>query len=233
METLPDQFRGALARIELGEKHARVIAAHTEIRGYLEADERLWAWGVDTVLIGSYARQTAIYPGKDVDVFTKLTKLDTSVDPNTVFEAVYAVLVAKYGERAEPQSRSIKITFPIDGEEDFADLPNREQHGRDRPEDPARHSTRDRRSTGRVRPRRRGQAGETGQSFADVRVCASAVRRTSGSRRRHSEARAACSVRNCRRPRGGRKTGGDDRERSSGQKFRPPAPPGRPFAFFG
>jgi hypothetical protein len=120
METLPDQFRGALVRIELGEKHARVIAAHTEIRSHLEADEGLRAWGVDTVLIGSYARHTAIFPGKDVDVFTKLTKLDTSVDPNTVFEAVHTVLVARYGDRAEAQARSIKVTFPIDGEEDFA-----------------------------------------------------------------------------------------------------------------
>jgi hypothetical protein len=119
METLPDQFKGALARIELGEKRKRVVAAQKEIRGYLEEDEQLCAWGVDTVLIGSYARHTAIYPGKDVDVFTKLTKLDTSADPNDVFEAVRRVLVAKYGDRAEPQSRSIKVTFPIDGEEDF------------------------------------------------------------------------------------------------------------------
>jgi Second Messenger Oligonucleotide or Dinucleotide Synthetase domain len=120
METLPDQFKGALARIELGEKRKRVVAAQMEIRGYLEEDEQLCVWGVDTVLIGSYARHTAIYPGKDVDVFTKLTKLDTSADPNAVFEAVRRVLVAKYGDRAEPQSRSIKVTFPIEGEEDFA-----------------------------------------------------------------------------------------------------------------
>jgi hypothetical protein len=52
-------------------------------------------------------------------VFTKLTKLDTSANPRTVFEGVRAVLVAKYGDRAHPQARSIKVTFPIDGEEDF------------------------------------------------------------------------------------------------------------------
>lgn len=117
--TLSEQFRGALSRIELGEKRTRVEAAHKEIRELLERDERLCSWGVDPVLIGSYARHTAIYPGKDVDVFTKLTKLDTSANPRTVFEAVRDVLVAKYGERAQPQARSIKVTFPTDGEEDF------------------------------------------------------------------------------------------------------------------
>ncbi|HMJ00709.1 MAG TPA: nucleotidyltransferase [Gaiellaceae bacterium] len=120
METLPDQFKGALARIELTEKRERVVAAQEEIRHCLEEDEQLCTWGVATVLIGSYARHTAIYPGKDVDVFTKLTKLDTSADPNAVFEAVLRVLVAKYGNQAEAQARSIKVTFPIDGEEDFA-----------------------------------------------------------------------------------------------------------------
>ena len=117
--TLPDQFKDALSRLELGEKRKRAETAHKEIRELLESDERLCSWGVDTILIGSYARQTAIYPGKDVDVFTKLTKLDTSASPHTVFEAVRDVLVAKYGERAQPQARSIQVSFPIDGEEDF------------------------------------------------------------------------------------------------------------------
>jgi hypothetical protein len=117
--TLPEQFKGALARLELGEKRKRVEAAHKEIRQLLESDERLCLWGVDTILIGSYARHTAIYPGKDVDVFTKLTKLDTSANPRTVFEAVRDVLVAEYGDRAQPQARSIKVTFPTNGEEDF------------------------------------------------------------------------------------------------------------------
>lgn len=116
---LPEQFSGALTRLELREKRGRVEAAHKEIRAYLESDEGLNLWGVDTILIGSYARQTAIYPGKDVDVFTKLTKLDTTSNPRTVFERVRDVLVAKYGDRAQPQARSIKVTFAEDGDEDF------------------------------------------------------------------------------------------------------------------
>ena len=118
--TLSEQFDGALSRLELKAKRVRVIAAHLEIRAVLETDSQLCAWGVDTVLIGSYARHTAIYPGKDVDVFTKLTKLDTSsIEPRTVFEAVRDVLVKKYGDRAQPQERSIKVIFSTDGEEDF------------------------------------------------------------------------------------------------------------------
>lgn len=119
--TLSEQFDGALARLELGKKRERVEAAHTEIRELLECDEQLCAWGVDTVLIGSYARQTAIYPGKDVDVFTKLTKLTTaSIEPKVAFEAVRDVLVEEYGERAAPQHRSITVAFPTgDDEEDF------------------------------------------------------------------------------------------------------------------
>ncbi len=80
--TLPTQFNDALSAIEVnGKKRDRVIAGHKEIRELLEGDEQLCELGVDTILIGSYARHTGIYPGKDVDVFVKLTKLDTSANP--------------------------------------------------------------------------------------------------------------------------------------------------------
>ena len=117
--TLGEQFEDALTHLELGEKRNRVEKSHTEIRSHLETDEQLCSWGIDTVLIGSYARHTAIYPGKDVDVFAKLTKLNTSVNPATVFEGVRDALVSRYGERAQPQARSIKVLFPSDGDEDF------------------------------------------------------------------------------------------------------------------
>jgi hypothetical protein len=117
MEDLAEQFKKALARIEIsGDKRERAIAAHTEIREVLEGSEALCALGVDTALIGSYARQTGIYPGKDVDVFVKLTKLDTSAPPQDVYNAVRDVLVAKYGDRAEEQPRSIKVSFDTDGD---------------------------------------------------------------------------------------------------------------------
>jgi predicted nucleotidyltransferase len=117
MEELADQFKKALARIQIsGKKRDRAIDAHTEIRGVLEGSEKLRSLGVETVLIGSYARDTGIYPGKDVDVFVKLTKLDTSAPPEEVYNAVRDVLVAKYGKRAEEQPRSIKVSFDEDGD---------------------------------------------------------------------------------------------------------------------
>ncbi len=67
--------------------------------------------GVDTVLIGSYSRHTGVYPGRDVDVFAKLTRRDTSSSPKAMFEAVNRALVGHYGASAEPQRRSTKVTF--------------------------------------------------------------------------------------------------------------------------
>lgn len=117
METLPDQFEAALTHVEIrGEKRQRAIAAHTEMRASLETDPTLCLWGIDTVLIGSYARETGIHPGKDVDVFAKLTALDVTANPQEVFDAVAGMLKRKYGERAEAQRRSIKVSFDTDGD---------------------------------------------------------------------------------------------------------------------
>ena len=71
--------------------------------------------GVEPLLIGSYGRGTGIYPGKDVDVFLRFTKLDTRAEPRTVFNAVWLVIVRKYGQygqgsgRAQQQARSVKV----------------------------------------------------------------------------------------------------------------------------
>lgn len=118
MAILRSQFNQALTNIEInGAKAARAIAAHEEIRSVLEADAKLREWGVDTKLIGSYSRDTGVYPGKDVDVFVKLTDLDTDAMPKEVYEAVRDALVREYGDaeeggRATQQARSIKVLFP-------------------------------------------------------------------------------------------------------------------------
>jgi Second Messenger Oligonucleotide or Dinucleotide Synthetase domain len=124
MHSHASEFRRALSWIEIkDDRRAHAIAAHTEIREFLEADTTLQAWGVQTALIGSYARHTGIWPGKDVDVFTKLRKLSVgSTDPRTVYDHTREILVAAYGDRAEPQNRSVKIGFDRDGFEFSVDV---------------------------------------------------------------------------------------------------------------
>jgi SMODS domain-containing protein len=124
MHPLVPQFKSALSHIEIkGKTRDYAVAAHTEIRMYLEADEQLREWGVQTVLIGSYARHTGIWPGKDVDVFAKLTNLSVgAIDPRRIFEHTRKILIAAYGDRAEPQNRSIKINFDQEGFEFSVDV---------------------------------------------------------------------------------------------------------------
>ena len=119
MPNLRNQFDKALTNIEInGQKRKRAIDAHTEIRELLQQDEQLKEWGVEPLLIGSYGRDVGIYPGKDVDVFLRFTKLDTRSAPRAVFDAVWRVLVRKYGQygkgggRAQQQARSVKVLFP-------------------------------------------------------------------------------------------------------------------------
>lgn len=110
MEALAEQFAGALTKIGLGDKRKRAIEAHEEVRATLEADPELKKRGVGTKLIGSYGRDTAIYPGRDVDVFVKLPDADD--DPETLFQLVKKPLVAKYGDRVSEGRRAVKIDFP-------------------------------------------------------------------------------------------------------------------------
>ena len=118
MNALREQFAQALHRIEVnGRRRERAIEAHTEIQTVLARDSQLQRWGIDSRLIGSYGRQTAIHPCKDVDVFARLVKLDTSASPQDVYSGVGAVLLDQYGHveqggRVTLQARSIKIDFP-------------------------------------------------------------------------------------------------------------------------
>lgn len=120
MSTLDKEFTQAVRNVTIrDEKQARAIAAHTEVRELLEADAELREWGINSILIGSYARLTARYPGKDVDVFLRFTELSARHDPAKIYNAVQRVLVAEYGLKGEdpngrvtPQPRSLKIDFP-------------------------------------------------------------------------------------------------------------------------
>lgn len=129
MQTIAGEFAQAVRNVTVhGEKRDRAKAAHTEVRNLLEADAELSGWGIDSRLIGSYARQTARYPGKDVDVFLRFTDLSVRHSPEKIYSAVERVLVDAYGVKGEDpggritcQARSLKIDFP-DPEEYFSDI---------------------------------------------------------------------------------------------------------------
>jgi hypothetical protein len=111
--TLAQQFRQAHVRI--GIERVNAIAAQLDVRSKLESDGKLTEWGVDTVLIGSYARRVSIYPCHDVDVFVELPQCPHETTPEAVFTEVQRVLVEAYGERAAEQRRSMKVDgFPDD-----------------------------------------------------------------------------------------------------------------------
>jgi tRNA nucleotidyltransferase (CCA-adding enzyme) len=93
---LPEQFDDALDRI--GITRTAAIAAHAEVRTRLEVDSKLREWGIDTILIGSYARRTSIHPCHDVDVFVKLTACQET-NPEAVFSEVQRVLVTAYKDQ--------------------------------------------------------------------------------------------------------------------------------------
>ena len=106
--TLPTQWEQTHSRIGIERENA--IKAHAEVRLALESDAKLQEWGVDTVLIGSYRRKTAIYPCKDVDVFVKLPKAPADATPEQVFSEVQRVLVARFPGRATEHRRSMMVS---------------------------------------------------------------------------------------------------------------------------
>lgn len=128
METLDLEFGQAVRNVTVsGEKRNRAIAAHTEVRELLAADKELSEWGISSLLIGSYARETSRYPGKDVDVFLRFLNLSVRHAPEKIYNAVEQVLVTRYGlkdqdpsGRVTRQPRSLKIDFP-DNEDPLSD----------------------------------------------------------------------------------------------------------------
>ena len=107
-----DEFGTAQNRINLGRRAAVAQAAHAEVRGVLNRDSGLIASRLEDALIGSYARDTGIWPGKDVDIFGKLTaeSIDT-ISPEAAYEMFHAALRVRYDGRLTLQPRSIKISF--------------------------------------------------------------------------------------------------------------------------
>src|SRR5689334_21629461 len=110
MAILAPQFAEALKRVEpLAKDKKNASKAHTEVREALERDAELIEMGIDTILIGSYARQVSIRRMRDVDVFSKLPKAPADLGARTILKKFEKVLTDEFGEkRVEPQDRSIK-----------------------------------------------------------------------------------------------------------------------------
>jgi len=114
MSTTPlaDQFREAQHNINLNGRRRTAIAAHLEVRAVLKASSELVAHGLNDVLIGSYPRDTAIWPGKDVDVFAKLTgESINTISPNAAYAMFWNVLVKAFDDRVSEQARSVKVAY--------------------------------------------------------------------------------------------------------------------------
>ncbi len=110
---LSDEFVAMQGRIALRERALISIAAHLEVRAVLHGSAELHDHGLADVLIGSYARKVSIWPGKDVDVFGRLS-LDTitTISP----EAAYAMFGRALQPfdlqgRLTPQPRSFNVAY--------------------------------------------------------------------------------------------------------------------------
>lgn len=114
MPDLNVQFERAKSNVEATDADkSNAAAAHSDVRAHLETDPILKAYGIDTVLIGSYKRHVAIRRVKDVDVLSKLPQLPRNVGPTQLLAHFAAVLARAYGtERVEIQRRSVKVDFP-------------------------------------------------------------------------------------------------------------------------
>lgn len=115
MATYPlnDEFLQMHAEIALGDRALIAIAAHVEVRAVLRSSDLLRLLGLDDILIGSYARKVANWPGKDVDVLGRLTRRTvTTITPDEAYDAFLGALtVYDDAGRLVEQPRSLKIEF--------------------------------------------------------------------------------------------------------------------------
>jgi len=109
---LTPQFEQAQHWINLNARRRVAIAAHLEVRAVLRAAAGLVRLGLDDVLIGSYPRDVAIWPGRDVDVFGKLTAASIdSIMPGDAYQLFLDVLSSAFPGRITQQPRSIKVAY--------------------------------------------------------------------------------------------------------------------------
>lgn len=114
MAILQIQFQQAKQNVEPPDTDIQNASRmHVEVRELLESDSIFLDYGIDTRLIGSYARHVSIRRMDDVDVLSKLPNLPDDIDPMSLLRIFEDALTDGFGaRRVERQDRSIKVLFP-------------------------------------------------------------------------------------------------------------------------
>lgn len=112
MQTLPSYFQEFLSEINPSASYLEdQRTGHRTLRKRLKEDEDFKKYHVNTFLQGSYARDTAIHPGKDVDIVV-VTNLDPDkVKVADVYNFMPQVLDRYYEGKWKPQGRSFGISL--------------------------------------------------------------------------------------------------------------------------
>lgn len=109
---LPSYFKEFLAEIEPSPSYKEdQRSGHLTLRKRLAQDPDFGRIHVNTFLQGSYKRNTAIHPGKDVDIVV-VTSLDPErVDPAEANAKLANVLRSYYSGKVTPQNRSFCVSL--------------------------------------------------------------------------------------------------------------------------
>lgn len=108
---IPSYFRRYLRAIQPTiPNRERAIQLHTNLQNVLQGDETFQDWYGSTFLYGSYRRNTAIQPIKDVDVCVVLDINYTEHTPESVVRRLRRVLERNgYEDKTALQRRSVRI----------------------------------------------------------------------------------------------------------------------------
>lgn len=108
---LPSYFKEFLTAIEPSPSYKQdQQTGHKTLRKRLASDEDFKVIHVNTFLQGSYKRNTAIHPGKDVDIVV-VTTLDPDKTTPADANAKLGKCLRKYYDNVEPQTRSFGVTL--------------------------------------------------------------------------------------------------------------------------
>lgn len=112
MLELPTYFNEFLTNINPSSSYREDMrTGHLTLRKRLKEDEDFKKYHVNTFLQGSYARDTAIHPGKDVDVVVVTTINPDTTSVQTVYDFMKPILDRYYKGKWKLQGRSFGISL--------------------------------------------------------------------------------------------------------------------------